>query len=303
MSAIIDYVLTKHAAESDDFGGSGTGGGFLAGMGAATAGSMFPYAYVRAKGPMRPKGDTLNPTRIEDLEGMFNRAGYKRVPSEHTSDFGFVDAFGVRAKPANNYEFVNSDGRRLNVRKGYTNKSNVKNTFHEFMGDIQTNYAVTREGLGDNKEYQNAFNRQFGDKAHAGINLGVFADEGVAAHELGHTMQGKTNLKINGYGKLINAGSILPTLTAAALSDRDGDALDTIGRTGAIVGTLGGLGTAASEIHASYKGSKFLKKGWRNKIRAYQGVPTYLAAAATPGLTYLAANKAKRYFQKRDDNK
>ncbi len=124
------------------------------------------------------------------------------------------------------------------------------------------------------------------------INLNFYHNNpGVLAHEMGHAKGGKPLILANILGKLMGYAG---TGTTLLTSDED------LGRNAAIAGTIGLGGTLASEIDASRRGYSMIRNlgGSRGKaLKAFMGLPTYLAAATSP----ILAHKGKQWFNQYED--
>ena len=134
------------------------------------------------------------------------------------------------------------------------------------------------------------------------ILLGRQARPWVAAHELGHAKfieqhPGLGRMTMDYYNPNVPLlGGVLPSM----LPTRK------LGRTAALLGTLGSLPTVASEIGASHYGGKLLAQQSGNKLdylKAYGGVPTYLAAAAAPLAAYGIASSLGRWDKDDEEKK
>lgn len=103
---------------------------------------------------------------------------------------------------------------------------------------------------------------------------------GILAHEIGHARGGKLLMGSNIVGK-----GVLPMAAQMGLLSRDEDSAKTW--TG--VGTVAGAGVLASELDASrrgYQAVRALGGGRASALRAFAGIPTYLALAAFPTIAY-----------------
>lgn len=100
----------------------------------------------------------------------------------------------------------------------------------------------------------------------------------VLAHELGHHQGGKNLGRANAVGKgLMSLG------TSGALFSRDEDT----SRNSALLGTAGFLPTLVSEVDASRRGMQAMQRaGLKGGVRAFSGLPTYLAHASVPMLAH-----------------
>ena len=112
----------------------------------------------------------------------------------------------------------------------------------------------------------------------------------IMAHELGHAMQGKKMLRMNMVGKPLAMLGTVGVLGSNILeAGADPETTDKVQKGFAAAGTLGGLGLAASEAHASWLGSKGLRPKLR--LKSFAGLPSYLGLAAAPAAAYYANKK------------
>lgn len=136
--------------------------------------------------------------------------------------------------------------------------------------------------------------QHFGGSAYNAINDEIKLNHkhynpGVLAHEYGHVQGGKPLAYTNGVGKLVGG---LGTLTAILSGNED------TGRNAAIAGSIGMAGTLASELDASRRGYNVLRSlgGSKGKsLKAFMGIPTYLASSLAPFIAYKAKQKTIGY--------
>lgn len=138
------------------------------------------------------------------------------------------------------------------------------------------------------------------DYDNPSVLIGRQARPWAWAHEFGHQKFIENHPTLGRMGmdyynpNVALLGSTLPSLMPTRNA----------GRLAAILGALGSLPTVASELGASHEGGKLLAQQSGNKLdylKAYGGVPTYLAAAAAPLAAYGIASGLGRWDK--DDKK
>ena len=112
---------------------------------------------------------------------------------------------------------------------------------------------------------------------------------GVLAHELGHAAGGKGMIAANVIGK---QGLGIATLLSLLSRDKED------GKRGAMLGTALGGAILTSELDASRRGYRMLRdlgSGRKAALKAFIGIPTYLAATATPLLAHHTKSRMGGY--------
>ena len=145
------------------------------------------------------------------------------------------------------------------------------------------------------------------------ISLGRYRSSrshGTLAHEFGHALQSKKQLNFvhaarRPYGAATSgllASSLLRTSTS-----NDNEFLDKVDAGLATVGTASFLPTVYNEIDASRRGSVTLGTAptrlgrIKQRAQAFKGVPTYLAAAATPAAMYFGGKYMREAATKKSE--
>lgn len=226
-------------------------------------------------------------------KGALTMGGAYVAPSTVTSAIYAPLMFGSKEMPPDEYTKAHKVFNRMARRAGFEREGK---TFRVSPGGGTTStYFNPKTKKRVNFKYDVP-----GMGRGAGASLdGVIYSNGrsfrtstTLAHEFGHLMQGKKLQAVNIAGKNIGGLAALGMLANTFYSD-DPEKRDKRNKQLATVGSLGMGATLATEIDASARGAK-LVGGWRNKLKVFKGVPSYVITGATPYLMY----KAYKHFNK-----
>lgn len=163
-------------------------------------------------------------------------------------------------------------------------------------GGVRRSAVVSRAGMGDNiwQAFQELRSRK-GLQNAAGSDLKGMAfvrrgtNPSILAHEAGHVLQHPGLL---GTSMVSRKGPVAGLLGTLLSDDKD------TGRNWALGGSLAGLPMVGVEMDASRRGAKLLKgmgAGFKSRLGAYAGVPTYALFAAMPWLVHKFKGMAGGY--------
>jgi len=143
-------------------------------------------------------------------------------------------------------------------------------------------------GIPDSAPYhartQEAIDRGLDGNIFMGGDPAWNTNPAVLAHEEGHMMGGPNLGVVNILGKSISPSA---TLLTGLIGNKS------MAQASALLGTLAGAGTLISEIDASRRGAEVMSHNganFKDSMRSFIGVPTYLPLALLPGATYALKN-------------
>lgn len=262
-------------------------------------------------GTLASAGGTLAPVILGSTYSVRALTGGRRTSSTdwltgkvktHPSN---IDAKKMdRVARKHNYERVHlTDDTPYEVIERWRNPKNGKtinlSVHHDPLVNIGPHFQAGKTSYGDyiydlNTRPWKAWKDMWNNAGKDGIiRLGdttKLRGTPTIAHEFGHALQGKKMIRMNLAGRpaaMLGAAGVIGSNSLGAVADPE--TVDKVQKGFAAAGTLGGLGLVASEAHASWLGSKGLRKNVR--LRSFAGLPSYLGLAAAPAAAYYANKK------------
>lgn len=280
--------LTQTGTENRNNTSTPFAANFITGTVAGSAsGTAAPMAYAQAAG-FKPfakhRGRQTTPVikrQTQEMSDLLRTRGFKRSGTiKGFEDYEYPSFSSPRYK-----QRIAFEPNHPTVRFAGPNMSpnvEIKEILKGFPPEVKLNYNERMIHLGRGNSY---------------------GSTGTLAHELGHGLQGERTIRANVHGKNIMGLGTMGAGVMGSLRSDDPNTQKTYDRIGSAMagaGTLGGLTTAATEFDASLKGYKMMRdagkfKGLKGMSRIskrfspFNGVPTYLMAAAAPAATYYGA--------------